>query len=218
MAILTYQDWKKAGKPYKEGVDLFKSLSNNHALIQLYEMDDDDYNRKSLDEKLIQLLPVDFKEADVVVWPGSGDGKEFKMISKPNVSKWNYDAFPEDLKKMAIRAGELTKKIDFNRGQLEHLQTEMERFEVAKIIMTSVKERVALHAELDHFTDTGERLNPIAPEPSTQPSIDSDERFKMLQRYKNLPPNISKAKRKNQIEKMNNLIQERDELKNKLGL
>ena len=78
MAISNVQQWIKEGKSYSQGVILFKSLSHNEALIDLFESDDDDYNRERLFNELLAVdTPVEIDEPT-----------GFKSYSELKKEKW----------------------------------------------------------------------------------------------------------------------------------
>ncbi len=210
MAIASVQDWFKAGKPYKQGVELFHSLSDNEALIELFELDDDDYNK----ERLAKELSVwNGPERPVKIEIESAG--TFKSVSEIKKQKWDSIVnVPQEIRDLRIRVGQLSDKIKFNRARLEEAASDEIRHELSKIIVPAAKERQHLIYEIDYFQDHG-KLPDRVPEKIAKPTVASVELFK---EYKNLASRISKAKKKQQLDKAAELEAQRLKIKEVLDL
>ncbi len=217
MAIASVQEWIEAGKPYKEGVLLLKSASSDEALIEMLEEGEDEYNRIRLHAEIKKNFSEEpTKQLPPKTTPGETD-QPFKTISKLKKEKWDSIHFTDELKEMSVLAGELTTKINLHRFALEDLPTDQKRLEYARIIMPAAKERAEMYGKLDYFQKHG-KLPEAEPEPKQDPVPVLVNTAKIHREYMNVLSNISKAKKKNNQEKLKELIVERDRLKKELGI
>ena len=208
MAISEVQKWISDGKQYQKGVTLLRSLSDNEALIELLDGDDDDYNRERLHA---ELLALDRPSEPV---PSYDPHDSFHSVSELKKESWNTIKFNPELKEMAIRSGELTTKINNHRAQLELVTTDEQRFVIAEIIVKTAQERQKLFQTIDHFQKYG-KMPELPPEPVVKNLVPSVE---LMKKYKNLASRISKAKKKQQLDKAKELEHEREKIREVLQL
>jgi hypothetical protein len=222
MAIERVQEWISSGKSYTEGVRLFSELSDDDFLKELFSESDDEYNRGKLFDELTKLnVPKNVKSEDPdpvisgqAVITTSAPDRSFRTYSELKKQKWDSIAFTPQVKEWAIICGELTKKIDNLKAQIELLQTKRERFEHAREIQESAKLRAAYYEKIDYYNLHGALPEEVAIDPKKEKS----EHIKKFQHYKNILTRISKEKNNPDKRKYQELVFERDQLKEELGL
>lgn len=207
MAISEYQKWKQAGRPYKEGVAMFLEQSSDRTLIDLFQIEDD-YSREILDKELKKRC-----DNDPPVIPIQPDN----IVTESK----RPDAFADKalawLKDIKLKTADLSKKITYNRAQLEHLQNVEKRFELAKAIDQDTERRQELYDLLDYFQEHGKI--PDTPEPKEKKEeVPTDGKVLLTREYHNLASRICKARKAKDFNKMQLLIDRRNHLKNELGL
>lgn len=207
MAITNYKQWIEQGKPYQEGIVLLKTLSDNEALIELLISSEDDINRELLHDELGRIVPKgDFYQAE-----------SFAGFSEIKKTKWETRNFSDELKALSVRAGELTKKIDFHRNQLELLTTKEKRFQAAEIIVHASRERATIFHQLDHYQENGKLPEENKTEPENRP-LSNISAIDLTLQYKNLASRICKAKKKGKLDVVKELEAERAKIKEVLSI
>lgn len=198
MAI-SYEQWKRSGSSYLTGVNLFKQFGGDQALIDLFETQDE-YSEEILDQELRKILPPVEKTS-------------FVKSNNPLPAKPRWQELPEKLLPLSVEVGELSRIINWNRSQLENASSDEERFALAQQIVNALDQRQELYKILNHYTDTGEILLPENKEQKSKEDL-----VELTREYQNLASRISKAKKKQQLDKVNDLEKRRSELKIKLNL
>lgn len=214
MAIAAIQSWLRNGCKYQEGLILCLELSDNDALKDILQEGNNDFNRRQLFKELQRLNEQ--SPDPVITSTNSVPPGDFKTISQPQIKKWESENFTSDVNAMAVRAGELTRKINFLRSRLEVIPTREERLEAALSIQSMAKERQKLYTNIDYYNEH-KKLPEAEPEiKKNRIDIDSMSQVELLRHYKNLAPRISKAIKKGDTLKAQELELERVKVKSKL--
>lgn len=142
MPIPEIEHWLQGSRDYGIGVKLFEHFGQSNFLKQMFAKGETDFNQERLQDELRQLSEAvpDAQQAQVM----------FKIASSSE-----YDALPEQIKKLEQEKTEKFKRMAYLHSQLLNQKTDKQRYELAKEILELDRFLQDAWAKLDHYAEHG---------------------------------------------------------------
>ncbi len=177
MAIIKISEWLKSKRNYDAGVALYKKYGSNKVLMQTFTFGKNKYSEKKLADELTKREHATSDDA-------------ITIKKKPKKET------PVDVQELHLRTKEKYKDMSALHSHLEDAMSDEERNELAHKILDLDDEVTAGYEAVDHFEDTGKRIEAPAEKKHRGKDVQKmnlTESYKALQ---SIPTYISKAKKK----------------------
>lgn len=207
---MTPQQWLNSDRDYKRGVEVYNAHGTNINLKRLFARPYSRYSHEKLIYELMQIANNQQEQESYV--------KRFQTVQTPQPTRTedfakrepqkqiDYSNLPPQLNQLNIKKGQLYHEASYCHAQMHRMESDEERFEYAKKIVSNFRIIDGIWEKLDHFQKTGTLLT----DKTNDVDLETLDEAQLIKHRNNLRAHISKLKKKSH--RVNDLLAKQKEL------
>lgn len=178
--------WKEHGRDWDTGCNLFNQYGTDKSIKFLISLP------KNPSSEILLLKAIN-KLIEEVSWDEQEERTAPAKIKQTKLVEEEPTPLPQDINLLIARRKKLYKEAGDAHAKLRHIILDSERFELARLIIKSMKENNKLWEAQDYY----ERHNHLPPNTKENPIADADllPLSELLSLRNTLPPSISRDRK-----------------------